>query len=131
VNEVENVVRGAAEATAVSLITASGFGHFNNTAIYLDIHAPKEAKDTIISLTSALKKIEWLPFEKYDHDVTLHASIARLNWHGKHREKFDDIWKYLKSLPEPAFDLPFDHFAIMQKSDSEPWSERARFKFPK
>jgi 2'-5' RNA ligase len=92
----------------------NGFGNFHNRVIYVNGSAENNTRRIIDTPTARLKEIEWIEIGKHDHDITLHATLARVDKDTKFRE----ISHYLQAEYQPDVQAAFDNISIL-KLDTE------------
>lgn len=98
----------------------SGFGHFGKDVIYVDTIPSPGMLQNVLDLINLLHKIKDLSFNKFDTPKKFHASLARRSLK---TFDYDQIWNYLKTIPQPNFKMKFDNMATLKKADgSDKWS---------
>lgn len=122
-DEVEKLLEAFAQKQASSTITLSGFGHFNNKVIYINVHASYEAMKTIDCLNKKLMELKWLNFGRYETNRKLHTTIAVRDI----QKIFNHIWNFIKD-DEPYFENSFDSIALL-KHDGKRWNIHCEFNF--
>lgn len=90
----------------------SGFGHFGEGVIYVDVVPSADMSKTVLGLLDALHKVEGLTFEEFDNGGNFHATVAM---RALKPFDFDQIWNYLKTAPQPDFKMKFDNIAVFKK----------------
>lgn len=106
-----------------SSFTMSGYNHFNEKVIYMDIHP---SVDTIKNceeyknLLRNIEEIEWKRNESGRHKF--HCTIvSKLN-----KNIYKDIWTYVNQYPY-SFDCSFDNITIMVL-DKDGWNVKKSYK---
>lgn len=122
---VEEVISLATEVPPRPL-TLSGWNHFDNRTIFID------AKDSSPELTSYLRSVLaklraiGLPVNPLEDKLHLHLSVARF----LKPKEYEEIWKYLSTIPVPKFDIMFDNLTIYTKEKKEDKAWKTLKTFP-
>jgi len=90
----------------------SGFGNFGEGVIYVGVVSSVEMSQSVIALLDTLHKVEGLTFEEFDNAGDFHATVAM---RALKPFDFEQIWNYLKTVPQPDFKMKFDNIAVFQK----------------
>ena len=123
IGEVEKLLELFAPKQTPSTITLSGFGHFSNRVIYIDVNASTKSMRTIKDLKYKLMQLKWLHFEQYEISKKLHTTVAMRDI----QTKFNHIWNFIKD-DEPYFEISFDSIAFL-KHDGKRWNIHCEFHF--
>ena len=109
INEIEGVIERFCKTHKKTPIKVGGFGKFPPKTIFIKVKLSDEANQTFLELISELKKIQWMPWDKYDaENLYFHSTIAE-----ECNDKFDSILEFLKGKEE-YFDLYFDNITILK-----------------
>ena len=126
IETIDNLISLSTEARAHPL-TLSGWGHFGNRTIFIDVPAPApEIKRFMGEIQTKLHQQAGIPVTPQEETAHLHLSIARF----LKGTQFDDIWKYLQSMPAPKFDIHFDNLTIFKKENRDDRSWKVLKTFP-
>ena len=95
-------------------MSLSNWDHFGTRTIFINGNAPKEVDMYIDDIAKKLRAIgiPTSPDEKGPH---IHMSIARF----LRPSEYQNVWKYLQSVPAPKFDLKFDNLTIFYKENKD------------
>lgn len=104
-----------------SQYSLSGFGNFGEGVIYVDVVPSSEMSKFVTDLLETLSKVGGLTFEEFDSPRDFHATVAMRSLKPF---DFNKIWSYLKTVPQPSFQMRFDNFAILKKIDDKLFIER-------
>lgn len=90
----------------------SGFGNFGEGVIYVDAVPSTEMTQSVHDLLNALHTVNGLTFEEFDNAGDFHATVAMRAF-----KPFDfgQIWDYLKTAPQPNFQMKFDNITVFRK----------------
>jgi 2'-5' RNA ligase len=92
-------------------VKAGGFDSFSPKVIFINLELSNEAKKNFSDLISELKKVSWMPWDKYDaENLHFHSTIAE-----ECDEKFDAVWNFIQSKEPQYFDCWFDNITIMKQ----------------
>lgn len=94
--------------------TLSGFGNFGEGVIYVDAIPSAEMTQSVVALLDTLHKVEGLTFEEFDNAGDFHATVAM---RALKPFDFEQLWDYLKAVPQPNFQMKFDNIAVFKKPD--------------
>ncbi len=101
-----------AESHRQSDYSLTGFGNFGKDVIYVDTIPSKEMSQSVSDLMDVLHTIENLTFDQFDNGGDFHATVSM----GALKPfDYDQIWNYLKTVPQPNFEMKFDNIAILKK----------------
>ena len=79
IKEIENLISNFIAHKHAHELLLEGFGSFRGEVIFMDVKPSQEATILINNLTNELKKITWLPFERFETQegvAHLHATLA-------------------------------------------------------
>lgn len=125
IKKVEKKLKEFTKKQSPSKINIRGFGNFNGFVIFMKIKFSKQAFRTQKELLKELEKIGIMPC-KFDIKYIPHATIA----YGNTKNNFNNIWKYIKTLKKPEFNLKLDHITLMKKLGKR-WIIHKEFKINK
>ena len=123
--EVNALLEEISRAHRKSFLYFRGFGNFSSHSVYLKVFASMEALKVIREVKERLTRISWMTLEDLKKGI-LHASVARRI----PEESFEDVWKYVCSLPQPDIKARFDNVAIFVR-DGDHWKTERLFPFQK
>ncbi|MEK7501397.1 MAG: 2'-5' RNA ligase family protein, partial [Patescibacteria group bacterium] len=122
---IDDVISMVTEAPAISL-SLSKWNHFGARTIFLDaIQPPLPLKEYMKSVLSKLRAMG-ISLNSQEFDPHIHLSLARF----LKPDQFNNIWKYLESMPAPQFDITFDNLTIFQKEKIEDKAWKVMKTFP-
>jgi 2'-5' RNA ligase len=125
IETVDDVASLVAETAPISL-SLSKWNHFGTRTIFLDaVNPSRELKEYLKSVLSQLRAIG-LSLNHQELDPHIHMSVARF----LKPNQFEDIWKYLESMPAPQFDINFDNLTIFHKENAEEKAWKVLKTFP-
>ncbi len=125
IDAVDDAISLITEAPAIPL-SISRWNHFTTRTIFLEAEStPKELKDYVTSVLMKTKELG-LPFVPQEDDFRVRMSIARF----LKPFQYDEIWKYLSSIPAPEFDIAFDNLTIFTKEKREDKAWKVLKTFP-
>lgn len=90
----------------------SGFGNFGEGVVYVDVVPSLEMMESVNDLLAALHTVKGLTFEEFDNAGDFHATVAM---RALKPFDFEQIWGYLKTAPQPNFQMKFDNIAVFKK----------------
>lgn len=122
IKDLENFLKLFVKNHKSTKIKIRGFGNFNKFVTFLKTKLSKQALEIQKDLVNELKKQGVKP-HKFDLDFKPHATIS----YGNTKDSFNKIWKYLKTLDTPSFDVELNNLAIL-KQQREKWKIHKEFK---
>lgn len=112
IEDVEEALKEYAQNHSIAPLTLSGFHHFNQKVIFIDVSPSKQMLNDVRELMSVLQSISWMQFDRHDVQKKLHATVA----YPKNYFQFGKMWKFVGKR-EAVFDVSFDNVAILKKED--------------
>lgn len=119
IDDIDNLISLVNAETPALPMTLSGWNHFGNKTIFIDVPAPSaELKAFAESFLGKLRGLG-LPDQPQEKGLHFHMSVARF----LKGNDFELIWKFLQSLPAPKFEIMFDNLTIFVKEgrDDKAW----------
>lgn len=126
IGEVNALLEQFSHAHRKSLLYFRDFGNFSPHSVYLKVFAPVETLKVTSELKERLARISWMTFEDLEKKSIFHSSVARRI----PEESFEDLWKYVSSLPQPDIKARFDNVSIFVR-DGDHWKTNRLFSFQK
>ena len=109
IEEIEEIVAKFCETHQKTAVKLGRFGNFPPKVVFINVKLSVPAKKTFFEFISELKKVKWMPWDKYDaENLAFHSTIAE-----ECDEKFEDVWKFVQGK-EKYFDYYFDNIAILK-----------------
>lgn len=121
---VQEVLSASAREFQPASLTFSGFDHFDERVLYLDVTASSLARQQIDVLTERLREDDSISLSKYDDPITLHATVARAS----DLELFKKIKEYLEGIESPNFTDSFDGVSLLVKKN-DTWKKVQHYPF--
>ncbi|MEW9097028.1 MAG: 2'-5' RNA ligase family protein [Clostridiaceae bacterium] len=116
IKEIEYVLDGFARNKSKQLLEISGFNHFRDAVIFMNVLPSKEAIDIHDQFIDELTNIPWLHWKPHEgKEKVYHCTIvSRLK-----SDKFSPIWNHVNKY-NPQFKTYFDNISIL-KWNGERW----------
>lgn len=127
ITDVESILESIANRFSLAPITISGFSHFNQRVIYLDVFASPEVRTVSNALTERLQTLPWMSFSHHDTNITFHATLAR----AESPNQCENILSYLRSTYRPNNEVAFDNISLLQKHEDNEWKIQSQYKIKK
>lgn len=120
---IDDVIAMVSEAPAHT-VKLEGWNHFDNRTIFTEAkQVPPKLVEYLRGVLAKLRAIGLgsTPLEQKFH---LHMSVARF----LQPKQFEEVWRYLASVPKPNFDIRFDNLTIFEKDkDDKAWKVMKTF----
>jgi len=123
IKKIERLLNEFVKKQKLSKIKINGFGNFDRHVAFLKIKPSKQAIKIQKELLKGIKKINEVKLNGFDIKWHPHSTIS----YGNTKESFNGIWRYLKKLEKPKFELNFDNITIMKKQGKY-WKVYREFK---
>lgn len=109
IEEIEKIISDFCDKNKKTPVCVGWFGNFSSEVVFINVNLSYEAKSIFSEFISELKKVSWMPWDKYD-DENLHfySTIAE-----ECNEKFVDIQDFITGK-EKYFDCWFDNITILE-----------------
>ncbi len=92
----------------------TGFGNFENAAVYIDVVTSAEMRRSLSDLQQSVSEATGVALDEFDREQHLHASVAV----GALKPfNLREICGYVRSLEQPNFSLKFDNVTVLKKID--------------
>lgn len=114
VKKVEVVLENFCKSRRKSPLKVSGFDHFGNKVVFVDVFPTTATSNLITNLFVKLGDVPWLDFDEFELNPRLHSTVAYKNI----QEKFDEIWGFVSS-EQFDFDVELDNIAILKKEGNK------------
>ena len=125
ISNIQKVTEQFIKNTKSTAFTFDGFGNFRQGTIYINVKPSVEMVESVDAYQRELFSMDLLQREKFEpSSSTLHASVARKF----PKNKFDEIWEYIRAFQPPNFKLNFDSIAILEH-DGKRWNIHSEFCF--
>lgn len=110
ISEIEKITEDFCNSNTSYPITISGYNHFRDAVVYMDIKTSDKALETYNNYISSLKKVNWLEWKKNEkgHRVFHCTIVSRLK-----SDKFEEVWNYVNKYPY-SFESYFDNISILR-----------------
>lgn len=109
IKEIEKIIQIFCKTHKKTPVCVGGFGSFSPKIIFINVKLSDEAKKIFFEFISDLKKVKWMPWDKYDaENLHFHSTIAE-----ECNEKLKDILRFIKNK-EKYFDCLFDNITILK-----------------
>lgn len=112
IKEVEKIIKEFTVQSRPFKFKIKKFGNFRKFVAFLKPTPRYKFRRVQKNLLKSLKKISWLEITPHDKSFHPHATLA----YGNSKNSFAQIWRYLKSIPKPDFEMEFNNISIMKKS---------------
>jgi 2'-5' RNA ligase len=122
IREIEEFLDDFVKKQKQSRIEIDGFGNFRRFVAFLKVKFSVGAKKIQKNLVKELQEFG-IKAHEFDLKWDPHATIS----YGNTKESFNGIWKDLKKLNKPHFDLKFENITIMKRVSSG-WKVHKEFK---
>jgi len=111
ISEIETLFERFAKTHKKAQVRVGGVGSFPPKVVFLNCVLSPAAKKTFSELIAELKKVSWLPWDKYDgKGMHFHSTIAE-----ECNEKFSEVLNFAQSKEPKYFDCWFDNITILKK----------------
>jgi len=109
IKEIEKIAQIFCKTHKKTPVHVGSFGNFSPKVIFINVSLSEEAKKTFFEFISELRKVTWMPWDKYDaENLHFHSTIAE-----ECNQKFDEVWKFVQGK-EKYFDCYFDNITILR-----------------
>jgi len=109
--ELETTIKRFIRKHKSTKIKVNDFGNFKRFVTFLKTNISKQGFKIQKELLKEVVKIKGVELHKFDINWKPHATIS----YGNTKESFNKIWKYIKTLEKPNFQLEFDNITILRK----------------
>ena len=124
INELEEILEDYSKEAKVKPYKITGFNHFDDRVIYMDVSMSKEAKKIHDRLIDKLEVLPFINFNKKDgKDKVFHVTITSK----KLPPKFKDVWEYVNEF-NCDYICNFDNIALYKWEDNT-WKLHKEYKF--
>ncbi|MBI4146177.1 2'-5' RNA ligase family protein [Candidatus Woesearchaeota archaeon] len=112
--EVERIIEEFCKKHKSQPIRVGGFGSFPPKVVFINVQLSGAAKKVFFELISELRRIKWMPWDKYDaENLHFHSTIAE-----ECNERFDAVQEYVRGK-EKYFNCKFDNITILKQVGGE------------
>ena len=114
ISDLENSLEDFAESQKKKPFVITGYNHFDDRVIYMDMKMSKEAKKIHDRLIGVLEKFPYIQFKKTDgKDKIFHITLTSK----KLPPKFKEVWEYVNEFP-CEYNCEFDNISIFRWEDN-------------
>ena len=123
IQEVEKTIKQFCSSHQRTKYQLKGFGHFDNSTIFMKVNPSKEMINVYQQFINELKQIPWMTWKKFDNTLNFHASVAHTD---VNETNFQEIWDYVNKN-QPRYNLFFDNVTLLKMVDGF-WKVHEEFK---
>jgi 2'-5' RNA ligase len=110
IRKIESVFEKFARTHKKTPVSVGRVNSFPPKVIFIDVRLSDDAKKVFFELINELRKIPWMPWDKYDaENLHFHSTIAE-----ECNEKYGAVMKFIQSKELQQFDCWFDNITIMK-----------------
>jgi 2'-5' RNA ligase len=109
IREIEKMAQIFCKTHRKTPVRVGGFGSFQPKVIFINVDLSNDARNIFLEFISELRKVRWMPWDKYDaENMHFHSTIAE-----ECNDKCDEVWKFVQGK-EKYFDCWFDNITILK-----------------
>ena len=124
INELENILEDYSKETKAKPYKITGFNHFDDRVIYMDVNMSKEGKKIHDRLIDKLEVLPFINFNKKDgKDKVFHVTITSK----KLPPKFKEVWEYVNEF-NCEYSCNFDNVSLYKWEDNT-WKLHKEYAF--
>lgn len=109
IKEIEKIAQIFCKTHKKTPLHVGGFGNFPQKVVFINAVLSDDARKTFLEFISELRRVKWMPWDKYDaENLHFHSTIAE-----ECNTKFEDVWKFVQGK-ENYFSCWFDNITILK-----------------
>lgn len=123
---IKNLVQSMTLQMHRTRITVSHLFPFGKQYIVLPVHATRRLAKLWVGINDLLSQLPEYEHGEFDHDNTLHITIAENT-----SRVFDDVWEDIRAISIKPMTISVEKIAVMRKSVTDgSWEELVRYDIP-